>query len=167
MIGFLDEITPFLRILATLHLVAPAVAVLIEIVSDKNQHSPRGWALVYAIKFYWAAALNFALLLSLPLIFLLLIMGPGAILGFFISITMLGYYVVERVIGYDIKGSSFHGSDQDIPFIVGLLILSILSFLVIWKFDGNTILDRFSDWVGEWFRWPLIHLEELLAESDE
>lgn len=156
----------FLKVLLILHFVAPFIAVVSERVFEGKKRPFRGLLLLYLIIFYQAAAINIGLLLSVPLIVLTLITGPGAILGFFIAIVGLGIYVVERVANYDIRGYSFHGDDRDALFLIGLLFLSLIGFAIMWKIHDAHVMDRFPGWIGEQFRRPLQYLQEQLRETE-
>ena len=156
----------FLIALLTLHIVAPLIAVLSDVVFGGKQRPLRGWLILYLIIFYKAASINFGLLLSLPLIVLLLITGPGAFLGFFVAVGGLLFYFVERIVGYDVPNYSFHGTDQDALYLVGLLILSMGAFAITWKMSDTNVMDRFPSWLGDQFRRPLRQLEQYLEETE-
>lgn len=156
----------FFIVLLILHIVAPLVAVLSDMAFGGRQRPLHGWLIMYLIIFYKAAAINLALFLSVPLLVLLLITGPGGFLGFVVSVVGLGLYVVENIIGYNIPNYSFHGTDQEAVYMIGLLILSVAAFTLAWKLYEANVMDRFSGWLGDQFRRPLIRLEQRLEKTE-
>ncbi|HSH02590.1 MAG TPA: hypothetical protein VLL52_08745 [Anaerolineae bacterium] len=75
-----------------------------------------------------------------PMILFELIMGPLAFLVLVVAAAGVGIYGIEEIIGYDIQGYSWYGTDQE---ALWLLIALPVSLLVLY------LRLRFEDWGGQ------------------
>lgn len=85
-----------------------------------------------------------SILIGLPFIVISMVLGPFTITVFVLAIVVLGMYLVEEVIGYDVRGYTSVLESALQAFIA--LVAMVISFLVLrWHFGK----EKSGDWVVE------------------
>ena len=133
----------FLYSFGILFLVVHFIAVIADVVSGKVKSLPLFFRLYLAYTLQTVVRL-LALVMYLPMILFDLLSGALALMGMIVALGGLTIYLVEEVMGYDIRGYSF-GEDIQISYVIGILVISVVVFGLRVLLEGYNPHDKVLD----------------------
>jgi hypothetical protein len=161
------KIPCLLAIVLVVYVVGQMVIVIATVDATRIRFTPANvLALVslYTLLSFWDL---FALAIGLPFIAITLVLGPLTTVVFVLATVILGMYLIEHIIGYDLRGA-ISALETPVQTLVVAVVWVISLLVLIWHYgrheSGDWAIEKAANWVYDLRQQLQGQVEEIIRQ---